>query len=808
MKITEKLAANNNGKILVKLASRNLRRDKTRTILTVLTICLSVSLISGLALFSLDYERADRQQTAEMQQVTYNNLSLSQCGELAADTRITDSVAVKTGTRSETEDYSFSLSYVQQTKSSIRTPRITEGRYPEKMNEAAVDRQYGRYIGRDLHIGSSIELKYYDGTSQTFTITGFTDEKSSSDHFAVYVSLNYARNGLHLKDLPFSCAVKVAGAEEMSEEEFLTAITEIGRDHRVKRTDINENNRFVNSLTVNVQEIAAIVLIGIFVLFVSVIVIYSLFYISVMSRVRQFGQLRTLGTSPGQIRKIVRKEGRRLFLLGAPLGLLIGMLFSQIALPTGFSPANAALVAVLTLSADYLTVMISVSKPARLASAFSPIDASRADAGAVSCRKRKNLHQQLTPWTLAKIRILQDRKKFALTVLSLCVSGTVFMAGSTFSASFDKLDFSRQGYFQNYEYQLSISENAVNASEEGLSGVQKDNPLTSELINRIRAVEGVDNVSVKKKLEISYIYQNNNRKDCLVPFTRQEAEILSSFTETPIDYDDAVRRKAVYIVDNQVAEEFLHFSFQTGDEIEIAYFDGEKEKRDTFVIAGEIDPEVKYDEDGYEITGSAGFFVIPDALLKTMTEPGFNLNDTVLISSQWPEKDAQITAALENLQESDVRLSLNTLSEKLEKDRQVANQYLTLVMSLCAFCILFSVINLINTIITNVLSRKHEFAVLESIGMEKKQLERSIQYEGLIFAFFNIVISCTLGAAIGYLIISLMNHNGADYLHYQYPALYAVCYSIFVILLPVAVSLATVRIFRRQSVVQRLRETE
>ena len=79
MKITEKLAANNNGKILVKLASRNLRRDKTRTILTVLTICLSVSLISGLALFSLDYERADRQQTAEMQQVTYNNLSLSGC---------------------------------------------------------------------------------------------------------------------------------------------------------------------------------------------------------------------------------------------------------------------------------------------------------------------------------------------------------------------------------------------------------------------------------------------------------------------------------------------------------------------------------------------------------------------------------------------------------------------------------------------------------------------------------------------------------------------------------------------------------
>ena len=472
----------------------------------------------------------------------------------------------------------LSLSYVQQTKSSIRTPRITEGRYPEEMNEAAVDRQYGRYIGRDLHIGSSIELKYYDGTSQTFTITGFTDEKSSSDHFAVYVSLNYARNGLHLKDLPFSCAVKVAGAEEMSEEEFLTAITEIGRDHRVKRTDINENNRFVNSLTVNVQEIAAIVLIGIFVLFVSVIVIYSLFYISVMSRVRQFGQLRTLGTSPGQIRKIVRKEGRRLFLLGAPLGLLIGMLFSQIALPTGFSPANAALVAVLTLSADYLTVMISVSKPARLR--FCLFSHRRFPG-----RRRRGLVPKTEKPSSAadsvdsgKDQDPAGQEKFALTVLSLCVSGTVFMAGSTFSASFDKLDFSRQGYFQNYEYQLSISENAVNASEEGLSGVQKDNPLTSELINRIQAVEGVDNVSVKKKLEISYIYQNNNRKDCLVPFTRQEAEILSSFTETPIDYDDAVRRKAVYIVDNQVAEEFLHFSFQTGDEIEIAYFDGEKER--------------------------------------------------------------------------------------------------------------------------------------------------------------------------------------------------------------------------------------
>ncbi len=56
------------------------------------------------------------------------------------------------------------------------------------------------------------------------------------------------------------------------------------------------------------------------------------------------------------------------------------------------------------------------------------------------------------------------------------------MAGATFLSSFDKLDFSKQGFNRYSEYQIWISENTINANAEGLTGVQKNNPLDDALV--------------------------------------------------------------------------------------------------------------------------------------------------------------------------------------------------------------------------------------------------------------------------------------------------------------------------------------
>ena len=135
--------------------------------------------------------------------------------------------------------------------------------------------------------------------------------------------------------MPYMLPVKITGAEAMSKEAFLSEMISLGEDYGVKRNDMNENNRFALSLGVDVNMVLTIAVIAVFVLFASFVAVYSIFYISVISRIRQFGQLMTLGASPKQIRKIVRKEGGYMFALGTPPGLLIGMLFGYFTQPEG-----------------------------------------------------------------------------------------------------------------------------------------------------------------------------------------------------------------------------------------------------------------------------------------------------------------------------------------------------------------------------------------------------------------------------------------------------------------------------------------
>ena len=74
---------------------------------TLLTIILSVALISGLALFVFGTRQADKNQLETMQHVIYENLSSAQASGLQADPRITDSIRLKSGTRSEIDDYTI-----------------------------------------------------------------------------------------------------------------------------------------------------------------------------------------------------------------------------------------------------------------------------------------------------------------------------------------------------------------------------------------------------------------------------------------------------------------------------------------------------------------------------------------------------------------------------------------------------------------------------------------------------------------------------------------------------------------------------
>ena len=66
------------------------------------------------------------------------------------------------------------------------------------------------------------------------------------------------------------------------------------------------------------------------------IVIYSIFYISVASNIRNYGQLRTIGTTKRQIKKMVYREGKLLAAIGIPIGLIVGNIIGYFLIPDGW----------------------------------------------------------------------------------------------------------------------------------------------------------------------------------------------------------------------------------------------------------------------------------------------------------------------------------------------------------------------------------------------------------------------------------------------------------------------------------------
>lgn len=77
------------------------------------------------------------------------------------------------------------------------------------------------------------------------------------------------------------------------------------------------------------------------------------------------------------MKKLVSKEGRRLFLYASPTGILIGAVAGYFIIPSGFSIVNTLIIAVCVFVVTYLITMISVHKPAKIAAAVSPMEALR-----------------------------------------------------------------------------------------------------------------------------------------------------------------------------------------------------------------------------------------------------------------------------------------------------------------------------------------------------------------------------------------------------------------------------------------------
>lgn len=787
------------------MSKQSLKSGRMRNVFVMITIGLASALLTAILMFAAGQSERTKNELSHRQHAGYYNLTAEQVETLKRDDRISFQIRVKTGVLSQMDGFDLMPCYVSELSDQIRIGELESGKLPESETEIAVQAAMLKKMGMEPALGSTVTFRFYDGNTEQFTVSGILKGGDTAKQFSVFFSERYAETGSQLKGIPYEVYVRLYRAEQMRPEECKETIDSIGADAGIERKYVSPSKQFIDSLSIDSQSVMLYGLVGGVILLACFLVIYGVFYLSVIGRIHQFGQLRTIGMTKQQIKKLVSREGGRLFVRSAPVGAVIGSISGYLIIPDGFSLLNTLLITVPVFAVIYLITMISVLKPANLAAGVSPMEALRyvpqdgmeQTSGKIMCRR-------LTSFGLGIMNFSRNRKKAAVTMLSLALGGILFMTAAAYLSSFDKANYARQGYFTDAEFHLNYSDSAIGLNENGLSGIQAESPMDDQLAQEISALDGVEKVEQIKSFGVKFDVPQHDEygnDDVIQPLTEQETKEIGKYLkEGTADYDKLMSGDYILMAGNDTFQEIFGWQFKTGDTIVLHYYDGRKTADKEVTVLGILNQQYELDHNRLE-----GWFLMPEQAIMNLVP--YSLNTHLLISVS-EENVNEVGVSLEQLAEGRPELALETFAERQAAYSRMTNQMFGAISGLACFIMLFSILSMMNTLITNIVTRKQELAVLESIGMSKGQIRKMLLGESLILVSATVGVTMTVGTLCGYILSKLLYNMGAFYMAFKFPAGFALVYAGVLIAVPLLITVISMRSFSKEALVERLRGTE
>lgn len=206
------------------------------------------------------------------------------------------------------------------------------------------------------------------------------------------------------------------------------------------------------------------------------------------------------------------------------------------------------------------------------------------------------------------------------------------------------------------------------------------------------------------------------------------------------------------------------------------------------------------------IGGDAPFVYMPDGIFKEIYE-----NPTLLSLGFDVEASAQ--PQMEELLSSytEKNPSVAYTSTKLLKEQLKSVESMILVVGGLISCImaLAGLINFTNMIITNIITRRHEFAIMQSIGMTNRQLRRLMVYEGVYYAAGADVMGGLAAAVLALTVLKgVLNSPSMWFFTLHVTLIPAFVIGALYLVLAVVIPLIVLRFFNKGTVVERLRISE
>ena len=777
-----------------KLASRSIKADKRRSVFVILTIALAVCLMGTLCfLYS-----AQQLKTLDGILGQYQ----AGCGGLTREevTRLVDAgkfekwgCTVEAGTARH-EDGVLQVSYVSPEMIDLMGYGEITGAYPQGENELCVERSFFRYFGLSGEAGQTVALDLGDG-EKSYTVTGILEAENDSRIFTVWIP-EAAVNTESSYELRF----RFAGSQGMEPDQLRADI-----ERFFAEMGIPEDRTFYSSsyfgmvdlyLGNGMEVYAAALLIAV----VCAIVVYNIFYISVMGKMREYGRLKVLGTTPRQLKRVVKRERRFLTAIAIPLGLVCAAGIALIAVPGYWSWGDNLRSAVVVSLLTYGTVLIATRKPMAMAGKVSAIEAIRATAYSQQQGPSvsRQLHRRLTMPRLAWMNFSRNRKKAFVTTLSLGLTGILLLCVSAYANSVDVKEMAQSQFGDRSQYLLQYEDFAGREFVE----MQRENPLGQDLREELAALPGVDYVTAYSLTcveipAISAIPGNSEHEPFVVRGISQEdmTEMYagSGVLEGTADYRQLLDGDGILVCPAGGAlKEIYRTGYQVGDTVTLSCYNGQSK---TYTVMGIVQD--------VQIGSSSHFFILPEEELSVLYPEISDFTGYVNLHTE-RDSDQLRRAVFSAVSDQRVAVSgLDDLSAELERGLrgELARDYGILV-----FIFVFSLINLANTLITNLLTRQQEFGVFQSVGMSDRQLSSMLSFECLYYVGITLLVTLTLGTACSLVVCEVFDQIGLfGTLTYHFPALQALLFAAALLLVQGVFSACAVRYTRRLSLVERIK---
>ena len=324
---------NDTGAIVKRISSRNVSANRKRNIFIVLTIALASVLLSAIVLYGFGVMQETQNRNQKTAQIMYHAISEQQGQELYHQEGIAW-VGEFSDAFSEQVNHS-TVHFTYANAAMLKSQGMPySGNLPASEDEIVVQEAFLKSLGYSNELGQTIQIPFSDGTAHDFKLTGILDVKTGDiGRYTAIISKELVEQQYGSRDM-IDYYVGLKEAQNMSEEDAasyantLAQQLEISDDHVIVRStyfDLKDENRGSDMLFY--------FLIGFITFIGSGIVIYSIFYISVASSIRSYGQLRTIGTTKRQIKKMVYREGKILAAIGIPIGLVIGNVIGYFLVP-------------------------------------------------------------------------------------------------------------------------------------------------------------------------------------------------------------------------------------------------------------------------------------------------------------------------------------------------------------------------------------------------------------------------------------------------------------------------------------------